>query len=150
MQQLRLLCVLEASKKLPAAQGWWYAARSIADGTNTGRRIMSGNIGTDVTHGAQSVGGHVPGAGGIRMFTSLPREVELADDGLTVHVKPPRELSGLRSGAAKATPLAAFKCGQQTSLGADVVTGEFEVMLDVADIQQVGTRSLADDPSCRH
>ena len=80
------------------------------------------------------------------MYTSLPREVELADDGLTVHVKPPRELSGLRAGAAKATPLAAFKCGQQTSLGADVVTGEFEVTLDVAGIQQVGTRSLCRRP----
>ena len=69
------------------------------------------------------------------MFTSLPREVELANDG-TVHVKPPPELSGLRARAAKTTPLTAFKCGHQTSLGADIVTGEFEVMLDVVDIQE--------------
>jgi hypothetical protein len=39
---------------------------------------MSGNIGTDVTRGAGSVGGSVKGAGGIRMFTSLPREISLA------------------------------------------------------------------------
>ena len=32
--------------------GWWYAARSLSDGTNTGRRLMLGNIGSDVTHGA--------------------------------------------------------------------------------------------------
>ena len=80
--------------------GWWYAARSITTMANKGadRRLMSGNIGTDVTHGAASVTGNVKGAGGIRMFTSLPREISLAADGSTVHVKPPAELSGLRSG----------------------------------------------------
>jgi hypothetical protein len=78
---------------------------------------MSGNIGTDVTHGSKSVEGRVLGAGGIRMFTSLPREVSLADDGLTVHVKPPIELAGLRAGPAATTRLESFTCGQQTSLG---------------------------------
>lgn len=80
--------------------GWWYAARSITTMTNKGadRRLMSGNIGTDVTRGAASITGTVKGAGGIRLFTSLPREISLAADGSTVHVKPPAELSGLRSG----------------------------------------------------
>ena len=104
--------------------GWWYAARSITTVANKGsdRRLMSGNIGTDVTRGAASVEGSVPGAGGIRMFTSLPREISLAADGSTVHVKPPIELSdGLRSGPAKTKTLPSFACGQHTSLGVSIM-----------------------------
>jgi sucrose-6-phosphate hydrolase SacC (GH32 family) len=112
--------------------GWWYAARSITTMANKGsdRRLMSGNIGTDVTHGAAPVGGSVLGAGGIRMFTSLPREISLAEDGSTVHVKPPVELSeGLRiSGAApKTATVPSFTCGQQTLLGSNVSSAEFRV-----------------------
>jgi sucrose-6-phosphate hydrolase SacC (GH32 family) len=114
--------------------GWWYAARSITNLSNSGRRLMSGNIGTDVTQGSHSVEGHVPGAGGIRMFTSLPREVSLADDGSTVHVKPPLELEGLRAGPAKTTTLAAFACGKQTLLDSNITTGEFQVLLDVSQM----------------
>ena len=114
--------------------GWWYAARSISNFSNTGRRLMSGNIGTDVTHGSASVAGHVPGASGIRMFTSLPREVQLADDGQTVHVKPPAELAGLRAGPATTTALPKLKCGDRKVLGANVSTGEFELLLDVSTL----------------
>ena len=87
-----------------------------------------------MTHGSGSVVGSVPGASGIRFFTSLPREVSLADDGLTVHVKPPAELSGLRSGPPKVTSLPSFDCGKQALLGANVSTGEFVLKLNVSQM----------------
>ena len=66
------------------------------------------------------------------MFTSLPREVSLADDGVTVHVKPPVELLGLRAGPATTTTLPSLGCGNQTSLGSNVSTADFEVLLNVS------------------
>jgi sucrose-6-phosphate hydrolase SacC (GH32 family) len=74
--------------------GWWYAARSLSDGANEGRRLMLGNIGADVTQGAATVAAQK--AIKIRFFTALPREISLAADGETVHVRPPKELVGLR------------------------------------------------------
>jgi hypothetical protein len=43
---------------------------------------MYGNIGADVTQGPASVEGP-----GIRYFTSLPRDISLAEDGVTVHAR---------------------------------------------------------------
>ena len=37
-----------------------------------------------------------------------------------------------------ATPLATFTCGQQTSLGNNVSTGEFQLRLDVAKMDSAG------------
>lgn len=48
--------------------GWWYAARSLSDSTNTGRRLMLGNIGTDVTQGPEPNDGHL--GMDIRFFTA--------------------------------------------------------------------------------
>jgi hypothetical protein len=81
----------------PGAQGtldygMWYAPRSVADGSNTGRRLIWGNIASDITATA------VPEHPVKRYMTSLPRELSLAADAKTVLVTAPPELAALRAG----------------------------------------------------
>ena len=57
--------------------GWWYAARSTSDASNSGRRMIWGVIAIDVTQEAEARPLN-------RLHSSLPREVSLAEDGTTV------------------------------------------------------------------
>lgn len=95
--------------------GWWYAARSTASESNRGRRMIWGVIATDVTHYNESRPCN-------RLFSSLPRELFLASDQRTVHVRPPPELALLRKSQLPSTPgpravsLACSHGGRQRSL----------------------------------
>ena len=144
--------------------GWWYAARSLTDGSNSGRRLMYGNIGSgrdpllvlawrplssccaDVTHGANSVMTKKPWTIRIRFFTALPREVVLAADGETVHVRPPAELEGLRAAGVPPTTAAdaPLLCGManRRHLSSVLRAAEFIVTLDVTALARGATAGL--------
>eukprot|EP01047_Picozoa_sp_COSAG01_P005344 COSAG01_NODE_181_length_22873_cov_12.951392_22_plen_514_part_00 len=136
----------EAAKQGLLDFGWWYAARSVANVANTGRRLMSGNIGTDVVHSGVNpwVGHEKPG---LRFFNALPRDVSLAADGVTVHVRPPRELQALRFPTSTTIPEQAMWCGQHIALSTELRAAEFLVRVNVselaADVASVGLYLLA-------
>ena len=120
--------------------GWWYAARSTADSSNTGRRLMYGNIGSDVVRSPVNPWPEHE-AKGLRFFNSLPRDVSLAADGQTVHVRPPPELKGLRASASPTVTAAAerLECGKHRVLSAELRAAEFVVMVNISQLQAGAT-----------
>ena len=113
--------------------GWWYAARTSADVTNCGRRLIWGNIRTDV-----SQGGALAPAEPFPMFffTSLPRELTIADDGETLLVRPPLELHSLRASPLASVTSETLRCAAGGApwyrpLG-EAVAAELDVRLNVS------------------
>jgi sucrose-6-phosphate hydrolase SacC (GH32 family) len=105
--------------------GHWYAARTVADDSNSGRRLIVGNVRSDITQGKlpidmsdstndlRATGGF---NGGPNFFTSLPRELRLKDND-RLAVLPPKELEALRLGAPVTKTVPSLKCGQRLPIG---------------------------------
>ena len=120
--------------------GQFYSARTIADATNTGRRLIYGNIRTDVTQGPFGVNTTVceapPWSSATEVcpvwfFFALPRELSLGDDDRLL-VKPPKELEQLRvpgSAVAKSVTSGALRCGQRMALGLNSLLAEVSLTL---------------------
>ena len=105
--------------------GQFYSARTIADASNTGRRILFGNMRTDVTQGPFGVNTSTceapPWSSStetcpVWFFFALPRELSLGDDDRLL-VKPPKELEQLRMGSAVTKTVPTLRCGQRMALG---------------------------------
>jgi sucrose-6-phosphate hydrolase SacC (GH32 family) len=108
--------------------GHWYAARTVAGDNNRGRRLIIGNIRSDITQGklpiaapeslqtsdSSSDGGGFNG--GPNFFTSLPRELQLTEDD-RLKVTPPKELEALRLGEPIHKTVRSLKCGQRLPIG---------------------------------
>ena len=113
--------------------GWWYAARTSADVTNCGRRLIWGNIRTDVSQG----GALAPAEPFPKFFfTSLPRELTIADDGETLLVRPPLELHSLRASPLASVTSETLRCAAGGApwyrpLG-EAVAAELDVRLNVS------------------
>ena len=76
----------------------------------------------------------------IRFYTALPREITLAPDGKTVHVRPPEELVGLRAKGVAPAVVAdvALACGSRTPLSSTLRGAEFKVQLNVSNLVSQG------------
>ena len=105
--------------------GMWYAPRSVADASNTGRRLIWGNLASDATSTA------IPEHPVKRFFTSLPRELSLAADGKTVLVTPPPELAALRTASLGQPAQHELRCGDSVVLGEANAT-ELELRINVS------------------